>query len=169
MLFLGANMLRQSVVPARSILLKQQCMKVSTKAYSKSLAGALASSVYHRELADGSLLVSRVPQTNTADAQPNSTSTTLPPPIKPIVEKKFHLTAADKEAMRTLRAQDPVHWTQKRLAEKFGCSRLFVALTAPCPDAQRQVLTKKVEETREGHGYKRRLIGLNRQRRRQLW
>ncbi|RKP07952.1 mitochondrial ribosomal protein subunit L20-domain-containing protein [Thamnocephalis sphaerospora] len=127
-------------------------------------AAALASSVYRRSLADGSLFVSRVPEKPTTP-KPNQ----LPPPLKPTVEKKYHLTEADQAEMRRLREEDPAHWTQKRLAEKFGCSRMFVALVAPCPTGRRAALESDLELVREKHGYKRRLIGLNRQRRRQLW
>ncbi|KAI8053764.1 mitochondrial ribosomal protein subunit L20-domain-containing protein [Syncephalis plumigaleata] len=163
-------MFKRAVTCRLSLLHWQQSrMCINTKAYSKSLGTALASAVYHRELSDGSVLVSRVPRVDTTNDQANEDLSSLPPPLKPIVEKKFHLTEADKQAMRELRIKDPTHWTQKRLADKFGCSRLFVALVAPCPEEQRQVLNEQVNKIRENHGYKRRLIGINRQRRRELW
>jgi hypothetical protein len=163
-------MLKQAMTSRLSLLRWQQSrMYINTKAYSKSLSAALTSAIYHRELSDGSILVSRVARVDTTDDQANEDLSSLPPPLKPIVEKKFHLTEADKQAMRDLRNKDPAYWTQKRLAEKFKCSRLFVALTAPCPEEQRQVLNEQLKKIQEKHGYKRRLIGINRQRRRELW
>jgi hypothetical protein len=142
-----------------------QCRTYGSAVLRKASA-TIANAVYQKSLADGSLFISRVPD------EPNMTTTTsdiLPPPLKPVVEKKYHLTEADQEEMRRLRNEDPAYWTQKRLAEKFQCSRLFVALVAPCPEEHRAKLNAELEAIRERHGYKRRLIAFNRKRRRELW
>lgn len=52
----------------------------------------------------------------------------LPPAVRKPYEKKYHLTETDLQEMRKLRAQDPWAWSEKKLSEKFDCSRLFVSM-----------------------------------------
>ncbi|RVX74891.1 hypothetical protein B0A52_01168 [Exophiala mesophila] len=55
-----------------------------------------------------------------------SSSQQLPPPIPKQPEKRYHLTETDLAEMRSLRSQDPLEWSVKKLAKKFNCSNLFV-------------------------------------------
>ncbi|KAI4844284.1 hypothetical protein E4T44_06274 [Aureobasidium sp. EXF-8845] len=54
-----------------------------------------------------------------------SSTTSLPPAVRPVYEKKYHLKEADIAEIRRLRAEDPRQWTRVRLAEKFECSQFF--------------------------------------------
>jgi hypothetical protein len=93
----------------------------------------------------------------------------LAPPLKPLQLKQLHVTREQMEEMRQLRAQDPVFWTRTRLAAKFDCSVMFVAMAAPAPAEHRRSLDQATTEAAEHYGYKRRQIRLNRKRRRELW
>ncbi|KAG0174006.1 AMP deaminase [Apophysomyces sp. BC1015] len=107
-------------------------------------------------LADGSTFVTRrgpvAPQ-----QQANA------PPLRALHEKKYHLTEAQQEEMRQLRAQDPKTWSRKALARKFDCSEVFVGIAAPLKKSAAEVVPA-IEQ-----GYRRQIITKNRQRRKELW
>ncbi|OAL52815.1 hypothetical protein IQ07DRAFT_341801 [Pyrenochaeta sp. DS3sAY3a] len=63
-------------------------------------------------------------------ALPPRPTSALPPALRAPYEKKYHLSAAEIEEIRALRAEDPEHWTRVRLAERFGCSQFFVGMVA---------------------------------------
>lgn len=54
--------------------------------------------------------------------------------IRPMYEKKYHLTQEQIEEIRRLRTEDPRHWSRLRLAEKFECSQFFVSLCVNAPE-----------------------------------
>ncbi|KAG8907110.1 hypothetical protein FRB99_005365 [Tulasnella sp. 403] len=76
----------------------------------------------------------------------NNSSTPLPPTVRPIsprfnpqTPQSFHLTQAQIDEIRTLRASDPKKNTVWKLAEQFKCSRLFISMVAPLKDIKIQV------------------------------
>ncbi|KAL0084633.1 mitochondrial ribosomal protein subunit L20-domain-containing protein [Phycomyces blakesleeanus] len=111
------------------------------------------------QLADGSLFVTRQPPVSPA------VQSTAPVLKKAATETKV-LSESEKEEMRQLRAQDPARWTRKRLAEKFGCSEIFVGINAPT--TVKRAVAAEQEPTKE-YGYRRQLIKKNRERRKELW
>ncbi|KAI7886416.1 hypothetical protein K492DRAFT_177211 [Lichtheimia hyalospora FSU 10163] len=89
------------------------------------------------------------------------------PPLRQPYEKKYNLSDAQMAEMRQLRQQDPNTWTRKKLADKFGCSELFVSIAAPT--AKRAVQHPEATSAATEEGYRRQLIKKNRERRRELW
>lgn len=57
----------------------------------------------------------------------------------------YNLTATDIQEMKKLRAEDPVTWSVNKLAEKFGCSTVFVKMAAPAPQGYLKTLKAKQE------------------------
>lgn len=94
--------------------------------------------------------------------------TSLPPPLKPVRQQKYHLTADDIAEIRRLRQEDPRTWTRVKLAEKFNCSQFFVSLCAQAPEikAERDV---ELEAVKSSWGRQKREAREDRQRRKQLW
>ncbi|KKY20274.1 putative 60s ribosomal protein [Diplodia seriata] len=114
-----------------------------------------------------SILPPHLAHKNTSSSS-SSSSPSLPPALRAPYAKKYHLTAADIEQIRALRAQDPAHWTRERLAAKFECSQFFVGLVAPAPEraAQKQA---EIDEVKRGWGRKKREAREDRRRRKELW
>ncbi|KAI9312441.1 mitochondrial ribosomal protein subunit L20-domain-containing protein [Dichotomocladium elegans] len=111
-------------------------------------------------LEDGSIFVSRHSPVS------SKTQAAAAPPLRTPHQKKYNLTEAQIAEMRQLRLEDPATWTRKKLAEKFGCSELFVSIASPAATTT----TKAVEQIAPKHdGYRRQLIKQNRERRRALW
>ncbi|EDU39573.1 60s ribosomal protein [Pyrenophora tritici-repentis] len=99
---------------------------------------------------------------------PPRPSAALPQPVREPYEKKYHLSEAQVEEIRTLRRQDPDTWTRVRLAEKFGCSQFFVGMIAKNPEKAKRVESMH-EEARRKWGARRREAREDRGRRRVLW
>ncbi|KAJ1920529.1 hypothetical protein H4219_001228 [Mycoemilia scoparia] len=116
-----------------------------------------------KTLNDGSLFVSRVPDAKTYEAVKEED---LPPAIGPMVQNKKHLTASDVQEIRRLRNEDPAHWTRSRLAKRFDCNPVFIGMVSKCPEWRLQEIQKENERKWLMTGYKRRLIKINRLRRR---
>ncbi|KAK9717139.1 hypothetical protein K7432_006414 [Basidiobolus ranarum] len=119
---------------------------------------------WESKLDDGSIFISRVPKQPIVPKAED-----LPPTLRPVQPKKYHLTEEDKRQIQELRNKNPSHWTRKRLAEKFDCSSLYISLIAPCPPQRKAILAAEKETKWNRMGYKRQQITINRQRRRELW
>ncbi|KAI7830005.1 mitochondrial ribosomal protein subunit L20-domain-containing protein [Kickxella alabastrina] len=120
---------------------------------------------YTEKLDDGSIFVSRVPKT-----MPEISLADLPPPVreyKPATRKP--LTDELKHAMFKLRNEDPAHWTVSKLAKKFEVPAQVVLMLAPAPKSRREAIQRQADKEWEKMGYKKRLIRLNRLRRRLMW
>ncbi|KAA8645520.1 mitochondrial 54S ribosomal protein mL58 [Aspergillus tanneri] len=52
----------------------------------------------------------------------------LPPVFQSSTEKKYHLNPSDIEEIRRLRLSDPMMWSRWKLAKRFDCSPVFVAM-----------------------------------------
>ncbi|CAF9927537.1 MAG: hypothetical protein GOMPHAMPRED_004428 [Gomphillus americanus] len=96
-------------------------------------------------------------------------------PLPPLVrapapeEKKYHLSEEDIIEIRRLRAKDPWEWTVPRLAEKFGCSKIFINIAAPATTKRREWGLALHQRYRDRWGNKRRDAVLDRHKRRELW
>jgi len=92
----------------------------------------------------------------------------LPPALKPLQDKKYHLTAPEIAEMKRLRAEDPKRWSLLRLAEKFQCSQYFVQICCPNENAGREHETRKAD-ARRFWGPRKTRARDERVRRRELW
>ena len=92
----------------------------------------------------------------------------LPPRVRALKPKKYHLTPVDMAEMRRLRAEDPRTWTRKRLAEKFDCSNLFVGMVCKSPEMERERAAQH-EANRQKWGRKKREAKEDRLKRKALW
>ena len=92
----------------------------------------------------------------------------MPPALKPITEKLYHVTPEQVAEMQSLRAADPKQWTIDRLAAKYGCSTLFVRICAKNYEAGK-AHAERLEEVKRRWGRKRTLARQDRTRRKALW
>jgi hypothetical protein len=101
-------------------------------------------------------------------ASASASTTSLPPAVRPVYEKKYHLKEADIAEIRRLRAEDPRQWTRVRLAEKFECSQFFVSLCCSAPQIKEQRSTE-LEKIKEKWGRTKTEAREDRQTRKQSW
>lgn len=92
----------------------------------------------------------------------------LPPSLKPVQQKKYHLSAADVAEMQRLRQQDPRLWTRAKLADKFACSDFFVGIVAKNAQAG-QARHKELERIKSRWGPRKVKARMDRVRRRESW
>ncbi|KAJ2726125.1 hypothetical protein GGI07_000764 [Coemansia sp. Benny D115] len=142
--------------------LGQQTANMSSAAARKSLG----TNIHFTEvLEDGSIFVSRVPKTLSEISEAD-----LPPPIRKYTPREpTPITQELKHAMVKLRNEDPAHWTVSKLAKKFNVPPQIVFKVAPCPKERREALQRQADKEWENLGYKKRLIRINRLRRRLEW
>ena len=95
----------------------------------------------------------------------------LPPPVRALApeEKKYHLSEEDISEIRRLRAEDPWEWTVPRLAEKFGCSKIFINIAAPASTERREWGLALHQRYRDRWGNKKKDAVSDRHKRRELW
>ncbi|KAL8833388.1 MAG: hypothetical protein Q9170_004298 [Blastenia crenularia] len=98
-------------------------------------------------------------------AQPNKR---LPPPVEKPVEKRYHLKEEEIAEIRRLRQEDPATWTRNKLARKFDCSDLFVAMICEASPERKAQQQKGLDEIRARWGNRRRHAREDRQKRRAL-
>lgn len=101
-----------------------------------------------------------------------TTSTTLdalPPPISPPYKKKYHLTQADVEEVRRLRASDPWFWSQHKLAAKFDCSKFFISRISSAPEEKKEVQRQVLEAVKARWGPRRLMAREDRKIRKATW
>ncbi|KAJ2077265.1 hypothetical protein H4R24_005239 [Coemansia sp. RSA 988] len=127
---------------------------------------SLGTNIHYTEpLEDGSIFVSRVPK-----ELPEVGEADLPPLIRtraPPANKS--LTDEDKRELVKLRNTEPARWTVSKLAKKFEIPPQLVLMIAQCPRWRQQEIQQNADKEWEKLGYKKRLIRLNRLRRRLLW
>ncbi|KAJ2818693.1 hypothetical protein IWW50_005727 [Coemansia erecta] len=141
-------------------------LQQSVRMSSAQARNSLGTNVHFTEkLDDGSIFVSRVPKELPAISEAD-----LPPLIRKYepVERK-PLTNELQNSIRSLRNKDPAHWTVSRLAKKFDVPAQVVLMVAPCPEWRRKEIQLQADKEWENLGYKKRLIRINRLRRRLLW
>lgn len=113
-----------------------------------------APSVYHTpaKFLPASDPRSRTQSAGSPTSHPSATTSATLPPVRTPYEKKYHLTAAEVEEMRSLRTSDPTTWTRLRLAEKFECSPFFVSLCCSAPKEVHEQQAKDLAEIKKRWG-----------------
>lgn len=100
------------------------------------------------------------------------------PPLNPrTTSSPAQLTPAQIEELQRLRTQDPLHWTRKRLAERYGCSPYYVGIVGFGRDKLgrerrkelKGVLDEKEKLEFERMGWNKRIIKEERRGRRAVW
>lgn len=89
-------------------------------------------------------------------------------PIRPIYEKKYHLTQDDIDEIRRLRKEDPRYWSRLRLAEKFDCSQFFISLCVTAPEHAKEK-EAEVEAVKARWGRRKTEARVARAERKKLW
>ncbi|KAK5120731.1 hypothetical protein LTR85_006089 [Meristemomyces frigidus] len=111
---------------------------------------------------------STTPATSSISSPTAASTRSLPTPVRPQYQKKYHLTQEQVEEIRTLRAEDPRKWTRVRLAEKFECSQFFVSLCCSAPEVKAEQ-DKALEEIKRKWGRRKTEARDARQERKKLW
>lgn len=94
----------------------------------------------------------------------------LPPPVIKPQPTKYHLTEADLDEMRRLRAEDPMEWSVGKLAKKYDCSPLFVsAATSGIAPEKKEMQQQVTDIVKSRWGTKRRVAREDRALRRERW
>ena len=84
-------------------------------------------------------------------------------------ERKYHLTPADVDEIRRLRLSDPMTWSRHKLAKRFECSPLFIAMVCEASPEKKQIQKQVLEAVQTRWGPKRWMAREDRQLRRQAW
>lgn len=93
----------------------------------------------------------------------------LPGVYKPSEDGKYHLTPSDVEEIRQLRLSDPMTWSRHKLAKKFECSPLFIAMVCEASPEKKAIQRQVLESVQSRWGPKRRMAREDRQLRRETW
>jgi len=94
------------------------------------------------------------PSSAVPDQQQQPPPAELPPRVnhERYTADKYHLTKADVEEMRRLRAEDPVEWSVLKLARRYNCSPIFVMLTTKTSEEYRASVRARIDEARRQWG-----------------
>lgn len=93
----------------------------------------------------------------------------LPSVYKMDAERKYHLNPSDIEEIRKLRLADPMTWSRHKLAKRFECSPLFIAMVCEASPEKKQIQKQVLEAVQSRWGPKRRMAREDRQLRREAW
>ncbi|KAJ6111610.1 hypothetical protein N7523_007671 [Penicillium sp. IBT 18751x] len=93
----------------------------------------------------------------------------LPGVYKSEAERKYHLTPSDIEEIRHLRMNDPMTWSRYKLAKRFECSPIFIAMVCEASPEKKQMQKQVLEAVQSRWGVKRRMAREDRQLRREAW
>ncbi|KAJ5819677.1 hypothetical protein N7474_005268 [Penicillium riverlandense] len=93
----------------------------------------------------------------------------LPGVFKKVYEKKYHLSPSDIEEIRKLRLEDPMKWSRHKLAKRFDCSPMFVAMVCEASQQKKEIQKQVLEAVQSRWGAKRRMAREDRQLRREAW
>lgn len=108
-------------------------------------------------------------QFETSSSFTTSNVSDLPGVYKTEAERKYHLTPADVEEIRRLRLSDPMTWSRHKLAKRFECSPIFVAMACEAGSEKKQIQKQVLEAVQSRWGPKRRMAREDRQLRREAW
>ncbi|GAB1211100.1 hypothetical protein ATERTT37_000212 [Aspergillus terreus] len=93
----------------------------------------------------------------------------LPSVFKGTVEKKYHLKPSDIEEIRKLRLSDPMTWSRWKLAKRFQCSPMFIAMVCEAGPQKKEIQKQVLEAVQSRWGSKRRMAREDRQLRKESW
>ncbi|KAL2152572.1 hypothetical protein VTH82DRAFT_5756 [Thermothelomyces myriococcoides] len=100
-------------------------------------------------------------QQQSEDSSPSSSSSSDDPVPFPSIEgaprykARHHLTKADIEEMRRLRAEDPATHTVQALSRRFQCSKLFVMMCCQAPKEHKDKVRADLERVKQRWGPRR--------------
>lgn len=127
-----------------------------------------APSVYHTPTKF--LPADDIRRTLRTDASTNShNAEDLPPVFKSTPEKKYHLNQSDIEEIRRLRLSDPMTWSRWKLAKRFDCSPMFIAMVCEASPQKKEIQRQVLEAVQSRWGTKRRMAREDRQLRKESW
>ncbi|KAJ5377877.1 uncharacterized protein N7496_005286 [Penicillium cataractarum] len=104
-----------------------------------------------------------------ANANPTDKVEDLPNVYRSDPERKYHLTPEDVEEIRKLRLSDPMTWSRHKLAKRFECSPLFIAMVCEASPEKKQIQRQVLEAVQSQWGPKRRMAREDRKLRREAW
>ncbi|KAL2862909.1 mitochondrial 54S ribosomal protein mL58 [Aspergillus lucknowensis] len=105
-----------------------------------------------------------------SDAPSNSQNVDeLPPASKSSPEKRYHLTRSDVEEIRKLRLSDPMTWSRWKLAKRFNCSPMFIAMACEASPQKKEIQKQVLEAVQSRWGAKRRMAREDRELRKESW
>jgi hypothetical protein len=93
----------------------------------------------------------------------------LPTVYKKPGQKQYHLKPADIAEIRKLRLSDPMLWSRWKLAKRFECSPMFIAMVCEAGPEKRQIQRKVLEAVQSRWGVSRRMAREDRQLRKETW
>lgn len=93
----------------------------------------------------------------------------LPGVYKSMPERKYHLAPSDIEEIRKLRMADPMTWSRNKLAKRFDCSPVFIAMVCQASKEKREIQARILEAVQSRWGPKRRMAREDRQLRKEAW
>lgn len=83
--------------------------------------------------------------------------------------QRHHLTPEDAGEIRRLRLSDPVQWSRLRLAKRFNCSTMFVAICCEAPAEKKAAEEAKKAAFKARWGPRKMKAAVDRARRKELW
>lgn len=93
----------------------------------------------------------------------------LPTVYKNPGKKQYHLKPEDIQEIRNLRLSDPMTWSRWKLAKRFGCSAMFIAMVCEAGPEKKKIQMKVLEAVQSKWGVKRRMAREDRQLRKETW
>ncbi|KAF9887121.1 hypothetical protein FE257_010496 [Aspergillus nanangensis] len=99
----------------------------------------------------------------------HTNSEVLPTVFKTSTEKKYHLNKSDIEEIRKLRLSDPMTWSRWKLAKRFECSPMFIAMVCEASPQKKEIQKQVLEAVQSRWGPKRRMAREDRQLRKESW
>ncbi|KAK2871806.1 hypothetical protein FQN49_002814 [Arthroderma sp. PD_2] len=84
-------------------------------------------------------------------------------------EKRKYLTKEEIDSMRALRKSDPMLWSRNKLAERFGCSHLFVGMACEADPEKKAIQRQILSAVQSRWGIKRTMAREDRELRKELW
>ncbi|KAE8348842.1 mitochondrial ribosomal protein subunit L20-domain-containing protein [Aspergillus coremiiformis] len=96
-------------------------------------------------------------------------SAQLPSVFKTSAEKRYHLNPSDIEEIRKLRLSDPMSWSRWKLAKRFDCSPMFIAMVCEAAPQKKEIQKQVLEAVQSRWGAKRRMAREDRLLRKESW
>ncbi|KAJ5335434.1 hypothetical protein N7541_005267 [Penicillium brevicompactum] len=93
----------------------------------------------------------------------------LPGVYKSVPERTYHLAPSDIEEIRNLRLTDPMTWSRNKLAKRFECSPVFIAMVCQASKEKKEIQARILEAVQSRWGPKRRMAREDRELRKEAW
>ncbi|KAL4864959.1 hypothetical protein BDV12DRAFT_175347 [Aspergillus spectabilis] len=93
----------------------------------------------------------------------------LPSVYKSSVEKRYHLSPSEIKEIRNLRLSDPMTWSRSKLARRFDCSPIFIAMVCEASPQKKEIQKQVLEAVQSRWGAKRRMAREDRKLRKESW